>query len=159
MAKQSKMNPDRALPAQVPVIDTQSASGANLPAAQELAVPPPSETHLLAKEAEVEPATSQVDLLTQVKQLQAQLRSARFEGKLHKDAWTSAASKYDALSAKIDKERHDHAIMSAKMAHIIKLIRTAYTANSELWMTQTSFDVDGWRQMYQKLLAVIHPNV
>ena len=60
------------------------------------------QAQLLAKEAEVEPATSQVDLLAQVKQLQAQLRSAQFEGKMHKDAWTSAASKYDALSAKID---------------------------------------------------------
>ena len=153
MAKQSKMSSDRA-PAQVPVIDTQSKGAATVPAAQEPAAPPPSEAHLLATEAGDELATSQVDLLAQVRQLQAQLRSAQFEGKMHKDAWTSAASKYDALSAKIDQEMQDQAIMSAKMAHIIKLIRTAYTANSELWMTQSSFDVDGWRQMYQQLLSV-----
>ncbi len=110
--------------------------------------------HLLA---EAEPAPSQMDLPAQVKQLQAQLRSAQCEGKMHKDAWTSAANKYDALSAKIDQERHDQADVSARMAHIIKLIRTAYTANSELWMTQSSFDVDGWRHMYQKLLSVVNP--
>ena len=105
MAKQRKMNPGRALPAQVQVTDTPPSESTSeyLQAAQEPAVLPLSEAHLLlAKEAEVEPAGSQVNLLAQVKQLQAQLRSAQYDGKMHKDAWTSAASKYDALSAKID---------------------------------------------------------
>jgi hypothetical protein len=95
------------------------------------------------------------ELQAQLALLQDQLKTARAEAKIHKDAWTSEADKSAALSAQLDREAHDKAALSAKLVHISKLLRAAELAYYEQATTQTNFDADGWREMYQKLVRAV----
>ncbi len=129
----------------------------------------PGQVHKNEVEAQVpesdaivtDPLQNQVPMHTVVPEDAAvtheELRRVRAELKIHKDAWTSEAEKYAALSAKFDREAHDKAAVSANLIHIRKLIRNAELAFYEHSISQASFDADGWREMYQKLLAAVMP--
>jgi hypothetical protein len=103
------------------------------------------------------PTVTPPELHAHVAKLKEELRSVRAELKIHQDAWVSEADKYAALSAKFDREAHDREAVSAKHGHVCKLIRNAESAFYEQCTTQTSFDADGWREMYQKLLRTVMP--
>ena len=103
------------------------------------------------------PAQGAEFLLARVEQLQKELKSVQAELKIHKDAWASEADKYASLSAKVDLNSHEQAAVTARLTHVMKLIRAAESAYYEQFTTHDCFDADGWREMYQKLVRAAMP--
>lgn len=94
---------------------------------------------------------------SQIKQLQADLRSAHAEMKIHKDAWISEAEKSAAISAQLDSEKHEHAAVKSRLNHLTIMIRKTEAAVYEGLTSHGRFDADGWRDMYQHLVRAIMP--
>lgn len=96
-----------------------------------------------------------MEISPSMQELQAELKKARAELKIHQDAWAAEADKYAALSAQAGREQHDLQATKAQLAHVLKLIRTAEDTYYEGITTQNTFDMDGWRTLYQKLVRAV----
>lgn len=98
-----------------------------------------------------------MEINTSMQELQAELRKAKAELKIHQEAWAAEADKYTALSAQAEKEQHDLQATKAQLAHVLQLIRSAEDAHYEALTTEKTFDKNGWRTLYQKLVRAVRP--
>ena len=85
------------------------------------------------------------------------LRACAAELRIHKEAWVSEAEKFAALSAKADRDKSAHVANAAQLYHLKKLVRAAETAFYEHFTEQCTFDADGWRKLYQKMIKAVLP--
>jgi hypothetical protein len=92
-----------------------------------------------------------------VHQLELQLKQCNAELKIHRDAYISEADKFAVLSKKFDDMKHEHDAVAARLCHVLKMVRAAQAAQMDLVTTQDSFDADGWRIVYQRLVSAIRP--
>jgi hypothetical protein len=91
------------------------------------------------------------------KRLEADSKRQHAESKIHHDAWLAEAEKFQAFSAMVDKERHDHLALQAKHAHVMKVIRTAESAYYENFTTHAVFEPNGGWPLYLQLVRAVQP--
>ena len=89
--------------------------------------------------------------------LETRMRACEAELKIQKEAWVSEAKTFAALSAQADCDKSVHVATAAQLCHLKKLVRAAETAFYEQFTEQRTFDADGWRELYQKMIKAVLP--